>query len=121
MRACWHFTTVLLLGLLAVGCAVVAGGCARNRECCQPNCPPPATVALECQPVERKPLIVDLSLLGNRPQPPPSHTYCNLTERDAQCLAAMNAANARLLEQEADAVEVQPAGHHRGNGNQATA
>src|SRR3954462_1864709 len=98
--------------MLAAGCAVVAGGCARTRACCQPSCPP-ATVALDCQKVERKPLVVDLSLLNNRPQPPATHPYCNLTERDAQCLAAMNAPNARLLEQEADAVAVQPAGHHR--------
>jgi hypothetical protein len=119
MRACWHFTTVLLLGLLAVGCALLESGCAKNRNCCQPSCPP-ATVALDCQPVERKPLVADLSLLNNRPQPPATHPYCNLTERDAQCLAAMNAPNARLLEQEADAVAVQPAGHHRAGDNQAT-
>jgi hypothetical protein len=110
---------MLLLGMLAVGCAVLASGCARNRACCQPSCPP-ASVALDCQHVERKPLVVDLSLLNNRPQPPASHPYCNLTERDAQCLAAMNAPNARLLEQEADAVAVQPSGHHRADGNQAT-
>jgi hypothetical protein len=119
MRACWHFTVVLLLGMLAVGCAVLGGGCARNRACCQPSCPP-ATVALDCQPVERKPLVVDLSRLKDRPQPPASHPYCNLTERDAQCLAAMNAPNAQLLEQEADAVAAQATGHHQADDNQAT-
>jgi hypothetical protein len=127
MRACWHFVTVrllekatvLLLGLLAVGCAVLGGGCARNRACCQPSCPP-ASVQLDCQQVERKPLVVDLSRLDNRPRPPATHPYCNLTERDAQCLAAVNAPNARLLEHEADAVAVQPVGHHRADGNQAT-
>src|SRR5262249_31794915 len=105
MRACCHLNALLLLGMLAVGCAVLAGGCAKNRNCCQPSCPP-ASVQLDCQQVERKPLVVDLSLLNNRPQAPAKHPYCNLTERDAQCLAAMNAPNARLLEYEADAVAV---------------
>src|SRR4051812_34236811 len=120
MRACWHITDVLVLGLLAVGCALLPSGCARNRACCQSAGPPPA-VQLDCQSVERRALVVDLSLLSNRPQPPAMHPYCNLTERDAQCLAAMNAPNARLLEGEANAVAVQPAGHHGSGSNETTA
>lgn len=103
MRACWHITVVLLLGMLA-------GGCAKDRACCDPCYSPP--VVLDCQPVERRPLIPDLSLLTNRPQPPGARNYCNLTERDAQCLAAFHAPNARRLDQEADAVAAQATSHH---------
>jgi hypothetical protein len=103
MRACWHITVMLMLGLLAAGCA-------KDRQCCQSSYPP-STVALECQPVERRTLVADLSLLGNRSIAPTTRAYCNLTERDAQCLATMHAPNARLLEQEAEALDVQPTGH----------
>ncbi len=113
MRACWHITIVLLLGMLAAGCA-------KDRKCCQP-CYPPYTVALECERVERQPLVADLSLLGNRSISPAARAYCNLTERDAQCLAAMNAPNARLLELEADALEAQPSGVHHAAAGGTTA
>src|SRR4029079_18267385 len=51
---------------------------------------------------------------------PAVRNYCNLPEKEAQCLAAMNAPNARLLEQEADAVPAQPTGHHRRDSSAAT-
>ena len=105
MRACWHIAVMLLLGMLA-------GGCAKDRACCESGCYTPPTV-LDCQPVERRPLLADLSLLANRPQPPGPHAYCNLTEHDAQCRAALHAPNARLLELEADAIAAQAGGHHR--------
>lgn len=118
MRACWYchsrrqleIASVLLLGMLA-------GGCAKDRACCETCYQPP--VVLDCQPVERQPLVADLSLLTNRPQAPSGRSYCNLTERDAQCVAAMQAPNARLLDQEADAVAAQSSGHHGGS-TQAT-
>src|SRR6186713_942610 len=109
MRACWHIAIVLLLEMLA-------GGCAKDRQCCPPPYPQ-APIAIDCQPVERQPLVADLSLLHNRPQPFPARSYCKLTERDAQCLAAMYAPNARLLDQEAEAVLAQRAGHHQADGN----
>lgn len=104
MRACWHINLVLLLGMLA-------GGCAKDRACCEP-CYSTAPVVLDCQPVERRPLIPDLALLAYRPHPLGVRNYCNLTERDAQCLAALHAPNARLLDQEADAIAAQSSRHH---------
>ncbi len=111
MRACWHILLLLVL---------LAGGCAKDRKCCQP-CYPPTEVALDCQRVERRPLVADLSLLGNRSPSQAARAYCNLTERDAQCLAAMNAPNARLLELEADALDAQPSGHHAAAGGTTAA
>jgi hypothetical protein len=102
MRACWHIAALLLLAQLA--------GCASNGRCPEPYCPA-APVALDCQPAQPQPLVPDVSLVANRQFLPAERRYCNLTEKDAQCLAAMNSAAARLLEQEADAL-AQSSGHH---------
>ena len=56
-------------------------------------------------------MIPDVSLVVNRQFSPAQRSYCNLTEKDAQCLAAMNSGAARLLEQEAEAL-AQSSGHH---------
>src|SRR5438477_12864832 len=101
MRACWHVGAVL-------GLAALAGGCANRQRCAQPNCVG-ATVALDCQPVERQALVADVSLVSYR-EKHAQRTYCNLPEMDAQCLAATYAPNARLLEQEAEAVAAQSGG-----------
>src|SRR5688572_17558632 len=97
MRACWHIGAVLLL-------VQVAGGCA-NRQQCAPedtNCYT-APIAFDCNAVERRPLVADVSQVSY-PSAPPQRMYCNLPEKDAQCLAAMYAPHARLLEYEADAL-----------------
>lgn len=104
MRACCHIAAVLVL-------IELASGCAWKRQCTQPSCPPPP-VAIDCQSVERQPLNPDVSLVAYS-QPPLGWAYCNLPEKDAQCLAAANSANARLLEQEANALGAQASGHHR--------
>ncbi len=110
MRACWHIAALLLLAQLA--------GCASKQRCPEPYCPA-APVALDCQPVQPQPLVPDVSQVANRPFSPAQRHYCNLTEKDAQCLAAMNSAAARLLEQEAEAL-AQSSGHHGQNSTWAT-
>src|SRR5438067_1240095 len=103
MRACWQLGGLLLLAELAAGCAA--------RQC-QPNEPwySSAPAQLACHEVEPGSLLPDVSLVSAReslPAAEPLPRYCNLIERDAQCLAATNAPQARLLEQEADAAAVQ--------------
>ena len=68
--------------------------------------------------MERTPLVADISRVKYTPAD--KRPYCNLPEKDAQCLAAMNAPNARLLEQEADAIGAQPTGHHHRDSNATT-
>lgn len=111
MRACGHIAIVLLL-------AELAAGCANKHRYCEPNCVG-APVALDCQPVERQALVADISLVSYRAKPG-VRTYCNLPEKDAQCLAAAYAPNARLLEQEAEAIGAQPKGHHRQSSTETT-
>ena len=64
-------------------------------------------------------MVADVSLVSYR-EKHAQRTYCNLPEMDAQCLAATYAPNARLLEQEAEAVAAQPSGHHRRDSSAAT-
>src|SRR5947207_7908508 len=102
MRACWQFGGLLLLAELAVGCAA--------RQCQPEPSPLSAPVLLDCRETVGTALVPDVSLVAGREslptiEPPPR--YCNLTERDAQCLAATNTPNARLLDQEAEAVAAQ--------------
>lgn len=104
MRACGYFVALLAL-------AVLAGGCASRRQC-SPACCPAAPLALDCQPVARQPLAADVSLVSARELQ--GRSYCNLPEKDAQCLAAANSTNARLLEQEAEALAAQQSGQHAG-------
>jgi outer membrane protein TolC len=70
-----------------------------------------------CEPVERKPLLLDLSLLTQRPPSAASRLYCNLPEREAQCLSAANSPTARALEHDADVLLAQSGGlfHRRSN------
>jgi hypothetical protein len=107
MRRHWLLGSLLLAALSAAGCA--------SRRCCtQANCRGP--VVLDCQQVQRQAISPDVSAI-----PPRSSVtfeeplYCNLLERDAQCLAATTAPLAKLLEQEADALACQPHGLHHSN------
>ncbi|MBW8884540.1 MAG: TolC family protein [Planctomycetia bacterium] len=75
-------------------------------------------MALDCQRVERHALAADISRVSY--QDAGATTYCNLPEKEAQCLAAMYAPQAGLLEHEADAVAAQSSGHHRRDSNSAT-
>src|SRR5262245_3891151 len=111
MRACWHIMMALVL-------AQLASGCAGKQRCREQPCPG-GSVAFDCQPVNRQALVADISRISY--QAVGAKGYCNLPEKEAQCLAAMNAPQARLLEQEAEAVAAQPSGHHRRNSNGATA
>ncbi len=116
MRACWHI-------MMALSLAMLAGACASKQRCCMPS-PSLAlracegAVTFECQSVERRALVADVSRLSYSAVT--GRTYCNLPEKEAQCLAAMNAPQARLLEQEADAVAAQPSGHHSRDSSAAT-
>jgi hypothetical protein len=101
MRACFNTGPVLLL------VAIATSGCAWSRG----DCGPPASAAaasLDCQIVEPRPVIPDLTSLPVGLPPPAVHSYCNLPERGAQCLAAANSSNGNLLEQEAAAARAQP-------------
>lgn len=100
-----------LLGLLVLA-LLPASGCATRRCRTQSDCDGP--VVLDCQPVQRQVIAPDVSAIAPRtsvdlvdPQ------YCNLQERDAQCLAATTAALAKLLEQEAEALACQPHSLHQ--------
>src|SRR5262245_31834881 len=109
MRACWYIMMAL---------AVLATGCASKQRCREQGCPG-AGVAFDCERVERRELAADISRVSF--QAVGANGYCNLPEKEAQCLAAMNSPQARLFDQEADAVETQSSGHHRRNSNGATA
>jgi hypothetical protein len=111
MRACWSISALLLA-------AELAAGCASQQRCPQPACPP-GPIALGCQPVQRQPLVADVSLVS-RTEALPGRAYCNMPEREAQCLAAANSSLGRLLEQEADALAAQATGHHQPGGIHAT-
>lgn len=105
MPRCWQSGTLLLAALLACGCA--------SRRCCQEvECG--GVAMLDCEPVERQTLAPDVAavspLSGVQFE---ARSYCRLTVQQAQCLAATNAPLARLLEQEAQALEAQPGGLHR--------
>src|SRR5262245_58092955 len=117
MRACWQIGAVLLLAQLATGCA-------NRQRCAPPNCPDPncyvAPIAFDCHAVERRPLLADVSQISYQSALPPQRTYCNLPEKEAQCLAALYAPQARLLEYEADALAAQSGGHHRRGSTQIT-
>lgn len=110
MRRRWLF------GLLLA--ALSAAGCASRRCCTQDACSGP--VALDCQRVQRQDISPDVSAVSPRSSVAfDERLYCNLLERDAQCLAATTAPLAKLLEQEADALACQPRGLHH-NGSQCT-
>jgi len=109
MRACLSIMMALALAVLATACA--------GKRCCK-RAGPANSVPFDCQPVNRQPLLADISRVSH--QAAGERNYCNLPEKEAQCLAAMNAPNARLLEQEADAVAAQPSGHHRRDSSAAT-
>jgi hypothetical protein len=114
MRACCYIATVLALAGLA--------GCAADRQCCgtpERAFPSEGCVAFDCQPVKRQPLAADVSRVSFQAATTPG--YCNLPEKEAQCLAALYAPQARLLEQEADAIEAQRGKHHRKDSNATTA
>src|SRR5437879_5854508 len=100
MRACCYIVALLALVGLA-GCA--------NKQRCTESCCRAGAIAFDCQQVSRRPLVADISRVSFQAAQTPG--YCNLPEREAQCLAALYAPNARLLEQEADAIESQPSGH----------
>jgi len=108
MRACWYIMMAL---------AVLASGCASKQRCHERLCPG-SGVAFDCERVERRELMADISRVSFVAAA--AKAYCNLPEKEAQCLAAMNAPQARLLEQEADAVAAQPSGHHRRDSSAAT-
>src|SRR5437016_2844346 len=114
MRACWQLGGLLLLAELAAGCAA--------RQCQPEPSPLSAPVLLDCRETVRTALVPDVALVAGReslPATEPVPRYCNLTEREAQCLAATSAPYARLLEQEAEAVAAQH-GRHGTGGGQAT-
>src|SRR5262245_48456067 len=107
MRACWQLGRLLLLAELAAGCA------GRQSRPEPPWCPS-APALLDCREVVQRMLVPDVSLVVPReslPAAEPTPRYCNLTERDAQCLSAANAPSARLLEQEAEAIAAQQGRH----------
>lgn len=91
--------------------AIAASGCA-SRRCCPPAEPVPVAL-LECQPVQRQAISPDVSAVPPRGSVTfEDRQYCNLPERDAQCLAAGNSPLAKLLEQEAAALAAQPSSLH---------
>lgn len=107
MRRC-RLPALLMLAALA------AGGCA-SRRCCSPAVRSDPAV-LDCQPVERHAISPDVSAISPRSKVTfEERRYCNLPEREAQCLAATTAPLAKLLEQEADALACQPQGIHQGS------
>lgn len=97
---------LLVLALLPTGC------CAARRCCSQNDCDVP--VVLDCQPVQRQAIVPDVAAIAARSSVEFEESlYCNLPEREAQCLAATTSPLAKLLEQEADALATQ--GHHGRN------
>src|SRR5262245_35170555 len=117
MRTCWHIAVVLLLAQLAGGCA--------NRQRCAPPCATDAncysaTIAFDSQSVARRPLVDDISRFSRQESLPQQRMYCNLPEKEAQCLATLYAPHARLLEAEADALDAQAGVHHRRDSIEAT-
>jgi hypothetical protein len=69
---------------------------------------------LDCEPAERQKLVPDVSAVSALTSADLTrHSYCRLTEQQAQCLAATTSPLARLLEQEAEALDTQPRGLHR--------
>ncbi|HTN77137.1 MAG TPA: hypothetical protein VL096_17880, partial [Pirellulaceae bacterium] len=69
--------------------------------------------AYDCQPVGRQPLVPDVAQVptASAPRSTSNQAFCALEEQNAQCLAAMNASLANLLDQEAEAVAQQRGGH----------
>src|SRR5688572_13957368 len=113
MRAGWQ---IAMLSLLV---AAAGGGCA-GRQCCPPAADSGAMFA--CEPVQRKPLVPDLSLLTQRPPSDAPRLYCNLPEREAQCLAAANSPTGRALEHDADVLMARSGGlFHPGRSNETAA
>jgi len=114
MRACWQVGLLLLVQL--------ASGCASRR--CGTDAPPcaPGPPLLDCHVVERQEISADVSAVEPRSTVAfDASRYCNLPEREAQCLAATNSSLARLLEQEAAALDAQPKGlHHSPDSRQRT-
>jgi outer membrane protein TolC len=99
------------IGLLLLVAELAASGCAGRQ--CAPG--PPCSIGsapFDCQMVERKPLAFDLSAVAADAAAlfDPARMYCNLLERDAQCLAARNSASGNFLEYEAEALEAQGRG-----------
>ena len=86
----------------------VCGGCAWPPCLSQRCCCPQATPQLACREVEPLPVVPDLSLLPNNPVAERiNEHFCALGELEAQCLAARNSKNGRLLATEAEAVAAQ--------------
>src|SRR5688572_10423076 len=101
----------LPIGLLLVVC----GGCVCRDCLTRCHCWPKAA-QLECRQVEPQAIIPDLSLLPkNLPPEKPSGQFCELSETNAQCLAAKNSKSANLLVKEADAVATQHTCLHDGS------
>lgn len=91
--------------------ALAASGCA-SRRCCPPAESLPVA-QLQCQQVQRQAISPDVSAVPPRGSVTfEDRQYCNLPERDAQCLAAGNSPLAKLLEQEAAALAAQPPSLH---------
>jgi len=100
-----------LLGLLLLA-ALAAAGCASRRCCTQTGCR--HAVVLDCQRVQPQAISPDVSAVSPRSSAEFDESlYCNLPERDAQCLAGTTAPLAKLLEQEADALACQSQGLHQ--------
>jgi hypothetical protein len=105
------------MGMLLLA-ALTACGCAWRQCCPDQNCGP---ASFDCQRVERQTISPDVSLIPLRNSVTfQDRIYCNLPEREAQCLAATNSVAAALLEQEAEAVAVQPHGLHGRRSSQCT-
>jgi hypothetical protein len=120
--------------MMALVMAQLAGGCASKQRWGGWGCPKGYPSGLryaaqntgtqsdctvfECQQVERQKLAADVSRVSY--QTAAARRYCNLPEKEAQCLAAMHAPQARLLEQEADAAAAQRSGHQRRDSSAAT-
>ena len=83
MRARFQFGPFAMFLLLAGGCCASRGP---DDTCC-----PVATPQLDCHAALRRPLIPDVFAVpihgGVRPDA--ARIYCNLPEREAQCLAAL--------------------------------
>src|SRR5688572_3626726 len=104
MPRCWQFGSLVFAALVACGCA--------SRRCCQ-DVEYGGPAMLDCEAVERQALAPDVSAVSPRSGVQfEARSYCRLTEQEAQCLAAASAPLARLLEQEAEALEAQPKGLH---------
>ena len=71
---CCHIAALLVIAALASGCVEAAMPAAGLS---------PAPASLDCQPVQRQPLVADVSLVGHA-EPAKAHSYCNLLENDAR-------------------------------------